>query len=74
MGANFQFTHDIQSLLDQFEALGQDTSGLTELTEFYPFAVHLRYTFLDPLEDPLDRKAVIVQVEDLLSKVRSESS
>ncbi len=73
LGETHSFTHNIGTLLDELEGLGQDVERFGSLTLYTDFAVVLRYSGLESTDTPgdLDRPAAIAEVRGLLDHVRA---
>lgn len=71
IGKEYPKTHDLMSLIDVLADAGEDVQGLDELTELNPFAVQFRYEAFDEEDIPLDRPAILAEVERLLVQIDS---
>jgi hypothetical protein len=68
----FPMTHDLSRLLDLLEENGVDVSPFWPLVQYSVFAVQARYEAgLMETESPLDRVAVISEVQQLLVEIAS---
>jgi hypothetical protein len=59
-------------LLSLLSSLGQDVELLEDLVEFNPYAVQYRYDAFEEMGSPLDRRAVIARVGELLSDIKTQ--
>ncbi len=70
----FPLTHDLSRLLDLLEENGADVNLFWSLVQYTVFAVQARYeTGLMETEPPIDRVAVIAEVQQLLATVLAET-
>jgi HEPN domain-containing protein len=70
LGEEYPRTHDIDLLLSQLQARSEQVEAFSDLLEFNPYAVQLRYEAFDELGEPLDRKYVVERVTALLEQVK----
>ncbi len=69
-GLQYPLTHDLPRLLSLLRQCGADVDAFQELDRFTPYAVQARYEAGDPdEEEALDRRAIVVEVEALLTRV-----
>lgn len=69
-GLQYPLTHDLPRLLSLLRQSGADVDAFQELDRFTPYAVQARYEAGDPdEEEALDRRAIVVEVEALLTQV-----
>lgn len=72
-GRTYPRTHDLMTLIQELDAMGEDVNFLDELLELNPFAVQYRYeTMDDDEEEPMDRQRVLADVGALLSHVAQQ--
>ncbi|ASC69506.1 hypothetical protein XM38_004330 [Halomicronema hongdechloris C2206] len=72
LGDVYPYTHDLRALMQRLENL--DCSVIAEfrsLLEFTAFAVQFRYGLVDTLDEPIDRKGAIAQVQSLYTTVET---
>ncbi len=70
LGLRFPRSHDLGLLLSLLDEAGGDIAPFDELVALTPFGVQFRYeAFDDSAEDPLDRPALLLQVDELLDHV-----
>jgi HEPN domain-containing protein len=72
LGVEYPRTHDLSLLLSLLSSLGQDVELLEDLVEFNPYAVQYRYDAFEEMGSPLDRRAVIARVGELLSDIKTQ--
>ena len=70
MNIQFPVTHNLTRLVSMLEEAGTKVPESGLLFSLTPFAVQYRYEGLD-FEDPLDRKAVLKSVRNLVTRVRA---
>ncbi len=69
-GIEYPFTHQLARLMAILESRGEDMGVFWTLDQYSVFSVHARYEEGDAaLDEPLDRDAVIVEVQALLDRV-----
>jgi len=69
-GIEYPKTHDISLLLSILAKCGVITEDYTDLLEFNPYAVQLRYEAFDEIGKPLDRAAVIRRVTEVVESTQ----
>lgn len=65
----YPFTHDLDRLFQQLENAGGDVSNYRSLIRFTPFSSQLRYEALLGGSDPIEREAVLEQVQEFYAGV-----
>ena len=65
LGDVYPYTHDLGVLLQRLEDQECEVKDFWDLLEFNPFAVQLRYDFLDEPDEPIDRESAIAKVQAL---------
>ena len=70
LGQEYPLTHNLARLLALLEEQGVGVAEFWDFTEYTAFAVEYRYGALDITEEPLDRLAVISQVQELMHRVQ----
>lgn len=70
IGETYPKTHNILTLLQILDAAGVDVSIFAHLVDLNSFAVQFRYESLVDSDEPLDRKAIIEDVEQVFFRVR----
>jgi HEPN domain-containing protein len=70
IGQEYPLTHNLARLLALLEEQGGEVDEFWDLTEYTAYAVEYRYGVLDLSEAPLDRPAVIRQVQELMHRVQ----
>ena len=69
LGMAYPFTHDISRLLTILENQSIDVESFWDLVEYNAYAVQFRYEAFETLEEPLDRDAVITDIQGLVDHV-----
>lgn len=70
LGLEYPLTHNLARLLALLEKQGAGVDEFWDLAEYTAYAVEYRYGTLGMAEEPLDRPAVIRQLQILLHRVR----
>jgi HEPN domain-containing protein len=70
LGLEYPLTHNLARLLALLEKQGAGVDEFWDLTEYTAYAVEYRYGALVMAEEPLDRPAVIRQLQELLHRVQ----
>lgn len=70
LGQEYPLTHNLARLLALLEEQGVGVDGYWDLTDYTAYAVEYRYGVLDLAGDPLNRPAVIRQVQALMHRVQ----
>ena len=68
-GVTYPRTHDLRVLLGLLQRCGVDVSTIQGVMEYGAYAVAFRYEALPLDADPLDRRAALERVRDLLGRV-----
>ncbi|MBF0283347.1 MAG: HEPN domain-containing protein [Magnetococcales bacterium] len=69
LGVTFPLTHDINRLLSLLSKQGVEMTELWQWSDLYPFAVELRYTWLESPDPPLERMELIERISVLLRRI-----
>lgn len=69
IGGSYGFIHDLRVLLLTLRGLGCDIETFRGLILLNPFAAQLRYEPLETVDEPLDRQALRMQVQELYAHV-----
>ena len=70
LGEDYPLTHDLAWLLEVLGEHGVQTAHFECLIDYNPYAVQSRY-LVDPCVKPLDRKAALEHLGELMGHVRS---
>jgi len=70
LGLEYPLTHNLARLPALLEKQGAGVDEFWDLTEYTAYAVEYRYGPLEMAEEPLDRPAVIRQLQKLLHRVQ----
>lgn len=70
LGQDYPLTHNLARLLALLEEQGAGVDEFWDLTEYTAYSVEYRYGAMDITEEPLDRPAVIQQVQQLMHRVQ----
>ena len=70
VGKKYPRTHDIGLLISLLEESGEEAKAFSDLAEFNPYAVQLRYDAFDDLNEDLERDPIITRVTQLVEQVR----
>jgi len=70
LGQDYPLTHNLARLLALIEEQGVGVDEFWDLTEYTAYSVEYRYGAMDITEEPLDRPAVIRQVQELMHRVQ----
>jgi len=67
----YPLTHDISKLLTELENQGCQVEPFWDFVEYNIFAVQFRYMAFDITDEPLDRLAILLNVQALFDHVRN---
>jgi HEPN domain-containing protein len=70
LGQPHPFTHDLSLLLRRIEDAGGDVAAYWDLLDLTAYAVRFRYESLPTDGEPLEREALIADLEQLVTQVR----
>lgn len=70
LGQEYPLTHNLARLLALLEEQGAAVDEFWDFTDYTAYAVEYRYGALDIAEEPLNRPAVIRQVQELMHRVQ----
>ncbi len=71
LGEDFPYTHDLERLLQQLDDLRGDVADYWSLVDFTDFAVRIKYESLLADVEPIEREAVVAQVQSLYDRVKT---
>ncbi|MFZ3207501.1 MAG: HEPN domain-containing protein [Geobacteraceae bacterium] len=70
-GGTYSFTHDLWVLLMTLRELGCDIEKFKQMIMLTPFAAQLRYEPLETVDEPLDRRKLQKEIQELFNHVQT---
>ncbi len=67
----YPYTHDLSRLLNALQDCGADVEPYWDFLDLSAYAVRFRYEMLPEHEEPLDRNALLKDIQHLLEHVES---
>jgi predicted flavoprotein YhiN len=69
LGGSYPKSHDLMSLVDKLEDLGENVTDFSNIIDLNPFAVQYRYESLDSDDEELDRIALLNEIQILFDRI-----